>query len=113
MYRDSVYVWDTRPILVSFDGFATRLPHESCIREWKMLPNKSVKCRIPFAQNDPTDPGGAFRPNLSPAKQKGTEFKPLQMERREPTVKDLSLLAMWHFAFRDCAGTSSSVVQLV
>jgi hypothetical protein len=40
-------------------------------------------------QNDPTDLGGTFRPNLSPEKQKGTDFIPLQMDRREPVVRDL------------------------
>lgn len=46
-------------------------------------------CSIRFAQNDPTDPGGTFRPNLPPATTRGEEFKPLRMERREPVVKDL------------------------
>ena len=49
----------------------------------------SGSCSIPFAQNDPTDPGGTFRPNLPPETEKGTVFNLLQIDKREPIVKDL------------------------
>ena len=51
-------------------------------------------CPEPFARNDPTDPGGTFRPNLPPTAAKGTDFDPLPIEQREPTIQNLPLSPM-------------------
>ena len=53
------------------------------------MSRQEANCCIPFAQNDPTDPGGTFRPNLPPETEKGTTFQLLQTDQREPVVTDL------------------------
>ncbi len=51
-------------------------------------------CDVPNAKWDPTDPGGTYRPDLPPSKQKGTKFVPLVIQDRQPVVKDLPLTAL-------------------
>jgi len=44
------------------------------------MPPKGASCDVPYAQYDPTNPGGTYHPNLPPATEKGADFKPLKMD---------------------------------
>ena len=45
---------------------------------------------VPNTVWDTTDPGGIYRPNEPPLSTIGTEFKPLNIQKRDPVVQGLS-----------------------
>ena len=52
---------------------------------------------VPDTVWDTTDPGGTYRPNEPPVIASGTEFNPLDIQQRDPTVRGLPDTALGIF----------------
>ena len=56
-------------------------------------------CDVLNSKFDYTDPGGTYRPDIQPSPWKGTKFRPIDVQHREPVFKDIptSPLALFQF----------------